>query len=591
MLKQSLALLSITSFVIMNMNAYAATEIDLSTKDPSILQSFLPSTRFSNATQSDLKSGKTSTDLNGVTHTRFQQFYGGIEVFGADGIVHAAKGRKPISFNAFASAKEGVKLDGVIYADLAKDLGPLPTELDKNNAIQAAKKYYQTNSKDDRSLTVTSVKPLIYIDQTKAKYAYEIDFAVETNATNTKLTAPIFIVDAKTGQVYQESNDIKNLETVSLGGIGGNAKMGKIAYGVTPKQIPNLTAYLPKLTISRSNDLCVIENNEIVVTDFRNGGGIRGDRIIPGETVSFPCVKDPYGLGIYWNQTWALQNDVENEGYSPTNDALFSAMVVDEMYKKWYGEPVLTKEDGSPLKMVMIVHFPDANAGWSSKNQMMIYGTGIYYNPKTNEEKNLFYPLTALDVGAHEISHGFTDQHSGLFNAGQPGGINESFSDMAAQAAELYAEGKPSWKIGHKITRPLINEGGPLRFVDHPERDGISIIDARNYYFGMDVHFSCGVFNRLFYLIATDLERNKTGVPKGHGWDTKKAFDVMVEANKHYWRRISDFDDAACGLVKAVKTYQKKYPGSYKMDTVLKALSEVHVSSPAKLQACIRQAF
>jgi len=49
---------------------------------------------------------------------------------------------------------------------------------------------------------------------------------------------------------------------------------------------------------------------------------------------------------------------------------------------------------------------------------------------------------------AHEVSHGFTEQHSNLFYYGQSGGMNEAFSDMAAQAAEFYSIGKASWLIG-----------------------------------------------------------------------------------------------------------------------------------------------
>ena len=46
-----------------------------------------------------------------------------------------------------------------------------------------------------------------------------------------------------------------------------------------------------------------------------------------------------------------------------------------------------------------------------------------------------FYPTVGLDISSHEISHGFTQQHSGLIYKGQSGGLNESFSDMAGEAA------------------------------------------------------------------------------------------------------------------------------------------------------------
>ena len=54
----------------------------------------------------------------------------------------------------------------------------------------------------------------------------------------------------------------------------------------------------------------------------------------------------------------------------------------------------------------------------------------------------------------------------------------------------------------------------------------------------MDVHFSSGIFNKTFYLLGT-----------AEGWNTKKAFDVMVKANMAYWTPNIDFHHAAnCGV-------------------------------------------
>ncbi len=44
--------------------------------------------------------------------------------------------------------------------------------------------------------------------------------------------------------------------------------------------------------------------------------------------------------------------------------------------------------------------------------------------------KNVFYPLTSLDVTAHEVAHGMTAYTSALIYADQSGGLNEAFSDM-----------------------------------------------------------------------------------------------------------------------------------------------------------------
>jgi len=52
-----------------------------------------------------------------------------------------------------------------------------------------------------------------------------------------------------------------------------------------------------------------------------------------------------------------------------------------------------------------------------------------------------FYPLTSLDVVAHEIAHGFTQFNSELIYSGQSGALNEAFSDMAGNCCFTQALG------------------------------------------------------------------------------------------------------------------------------------------------------
>ena len=71
----------------------------------------------------------------------------------------------------------------------------------------------------------------------------------------------------------------------------------------------------------------------------------------------------------------------------------------------------------------------------------------------------------------------------------------------------------------------------------NPPQDGSSIDNASNYTSGMDVHYSSGVYNKAFYLLATKA-----------GWDTQKAFQVFARANRCYWTPSSTFNQGACGV-------------------------------------------
>ena len=60
------------------------------------------------------------------------------------------------------------------------------------------------------------------------------------------------------------------------------------------------------------------------------------------------------------------------------------------------------------------IHFGQSfeNAFWDGK--VITFGDG----------QSKFYPLVSMDIMAHELGHGFTEQHSGLVYAGQPGKVD-----------------------------------------------------------------------------------------------------------------------------------------------------------------------
>ena len=120
--------------------------------------------------------------------------------------------------------------------------------------------------------------------------------------------------------------------------------------------------------------------------------------------------------------------------------------------------------------------------------------------------------------------------------------MNEAFSDMAGEAAEFYSQGKNDFEIGADIFKI---KGKALRYMANPPKDGNSIDHVSQFepgMFGTDVHYSSGIFNKAFYLLATT-----------EGWDTRKAFDVFVKANQNYWTPTSTFAAGAKGVLEAAE--------------------------------------
>ncbi|MDR3478873.1 MAG: M4 family metallopeptidase [Gammaproteobacteria bacterium] len=517
---------------------FAAKPLDLQHQPASVLRSFF-------SANSGVKELNQKSDFNHTVHVRMQQVYAGYPVYGANAIMHVPHGDKIAEGDAISSAlslaHDHVTLNGVLYQELEADLKQAPRYIfERPQAKKAQEKainLYLQKSGHMMSVGQEQESLIVYIDEKQcAHWAFKVSFSA--NVIGKMPAKPVYIFDAVTLAVYQEWNDIKTATVVSAGGYGGNEKIGKLTYDA-------LANDAPVLNVQRDNQrqICYLANSEVTVRDARQGEAV----------VQFKCPnKNREHNNVYWDADF----DAVNGAYSPGNDALYIGKIVKDMYQKWYGIPVLENQNGNPKMLTMIVHQKMENAYWNGSE--MIFGDG----------ENYFYPMVSLGVGAHEIGHGFTEQNSNLAYYGQSGGLNESFSDMAAQAAEYYATGHNNWHIGAEITKA---KNTALRYMDEPTKDCLirqhpgndcSISRVRDYHFGLDVHYGSGIFNKVFYLLGT-----------ANGWNTKKAFDVMVQANSHYWNPTDTFAVAACGVVWATEDY------GYDLATVTKAMAAVGINT------------
>ncbi len=528
-------------------SAFAAKSVDLKHQQLNVIQSLISAP----AAGTEMREISRSISPSNTLHVRLQQMYSGYKVWGADAVVHvpnAGKSRKAASLNSLVGSSSQATMNGIIYQDIGQDLAKfrMLTSAQASKAVDSAVETYTRKIGGTTTIADKKATQIVFIGKDKkAHWAYLVSFDAAPVKAGDLPAKPNYIIDAETLKVYAQWDNIKTLDDdntspkeVAAGGFGGNKKMGKLVYdGLTGD------LHYAKLLVTRdgSTKTCSLRNSDVVVKNYRGN-----------KVMTFKCPStDKDHDGLYWDG----DQDAVNDGYSPSNDALFGGNVIKGMYRDWYNVPVLTDSSGKPMALTMVVHDPIDNAYWDGSK--MTFGDGV----------SMFYPLTSLGVAAHEISHGFTEQHSGLAYYGNSGGMNEAFSDMAAQAAEFYAYSKNSWQIGPEIFKA---EDEALRYMDKPSKDcggknpgnWCSIDSADQYYEGLDVHFSSGVFNRAFYLMGT-----------AEGWDPKKAFDVMVNANTNYWTSNSTFSEGACGVLKAAKDL------GYETDAISKAFATVKVDT------------
>ncbi|MBN7136635.1 peptidase M4 [Lysobacter enzymogenes] len=428
-------------------------------------------------TDSSLTQLKSSVDADGSRNYRYQQTYQGVAVFGENVVV-----REDAQGNVRA-------LFGRSVAGLKADLPKLDARLSAAQALGLAKAAVHGKRAAALQIRNENSRKVIFVDDARqARLAYAVDFVSDTVGGG-EPSRPFAIVDAASGKILKQWEGLNHAQVGT--GPGGNQKIGQYEYGSGGR---------PFLDVTQSGSTYTFNTTNVKTVNLNHGtsGSTAYSYTGPRNTVK-----------------------TINGAYSPLNDAHYFGKVVFDTYQAYTGLSPLT------FQLALRVHYSRnyENAFWDGRT--LTFGDGA----------TTFYPLVSLDVVAHEASHGYTEQQSGLIYSGQSGGINESYSDIAGEAAEFYARGSNDFLVGADIFKA---SGRALRYFDDPTRDGRSIGHASNYTNGLDVHYSSGVFNKAFYLLA-----------KKPNWGTVKAFKAFAKANKDYWTPSTNFNQGGQGVRQA----------------------------------------
>jgi Zn-dependent metalloprotease len=171
--------------------------------------------------------------------------------------------------------------------------------------------------------------------------------------------------------------------------------------------------------------------------------------------------------------------------------------------------------DGKGLPLLSTIHYGVGfdNAMWNGKQ--MVYGDG---------DGKLFNRFTiALDVIAHELTHGVTQYTAALEYQDQSGALNEHLSDAFGIMVKQFTLGQTAsqsdWLIGAGLLATGVR-GIAIRSMKAPGTayDDPSLgrdpqpAHMRNYVTSADdnggVHINSGIPNHAFYLVATALGGN-----------------------------------------------------------------------------------
>ncbi len=228
----------------------------------------------------------------------------------------------------------------------------------------------------------------------------------------------------------------------------------------------------------------------------------------------------------------AVRDRAVNEAYN-TSGRMYDFM------SRTYGRNSI---DGRGMRLDSSVHFGVRydNAFWNGSQ--MVYGDG---------DGRIFNRFTGcIDVVGHELAHGITQHEAGLRYQGQPGALNESFSDVFGSLLKQWVKkesaARADWLIGAGLFTRRIKAAG-LRSMKAPGTAYDDPIIGRDpqpahmkdYYEGDEdnggVHINSGTPNHAFYLAAAAIG--------GYAWE--KAGRVWYAALCDRLPPESSFSQAA----------------------------------------------
>ena len=387
----------------------------------------------------------TVVDADGGSHVRMTRTVHGLPVIGGDLVVHQGSG----------GDWEGVSQTLRAPLDLSVRPG-----LDKATAKTRA----LAPSAATRAISKLRAAggPRLVIDAVSAepRLAWEVStVGRQKDGTPSRLLS---YVDAATGKVLRREEQIHTTD-----GSGQSLYGGTVSIQVAPA------------------------GGGFTLTDPARGNGNTVDAQNKTESIlcqlfGIGCVK-----GVAFNSPdTSFGNGTNSNRESAAVDAHYGAATTYDYFKTQHARNGIF---GDGRGVTSRVHYGSnyVNAFWDGSK--MTYGDG---NGTT------FGPLVSLDVAGHEMSHGVTENTANLTYSGESGGLNEATSDIFGTMVEFYAANSNDpgdYYIGEEFD--LANHEG-FRRMDNPSLDGSSLSCWNSGAGSVDVHYSSGIGNHFFYLLA-----------------------------------------------------------------------------------------
>lgn len=462
-------------------------------------------------------------------HVRFERAYNGLRVIGGDFVVHSDGEGK------FESVSQTLK------APINVDIRPTLSK-----AAAAATGTSRLVGKKS-GLVLTDL--VVYARGETPVLAYDVRVSgMKADQTPTNLHV---VVDAMSGAVLEQWDDVHTAKPGS-GTTGPGAGTAMTGTGMT--------------LFSGSVAIGVKNNNGVY--NMTDGGR--------GNTYTTDMNNGTSGSGaLVTSSTSTFGNGTTSNRATVAADAHYGTAMTWDYYQTKHGRSGIANDGKGAFNKV---HYGRSyvNAFWSDTCFCMTYGDG---------DGSSMYPLDSLDVAGHEMSHGVTSRTAKLVYSGESGGLNEATSDIFGTMVEWFANNPndtPDYLIGEEL---YINGGGTkaMRYMHNPSLDSRSANCWSSTVGSMDVHYSSGVGNHFFYLLAEGSNPG-AGMPQsptcngssvtGIGRDAAGA--IWYKALTQYMTSSTNYAGARAATLNAASALYGS--GSSQYNAVAAAWSAVNVN-------------
>jgi thermolysin len=406
-----------------------------------------------------LLQGSEDTLMAGRSHERFDQYYKGVRVFGAD-VARQMDGAVPVS------------VFGQLYSSI--DLDPTP-------ALSADEATASVERAGPPGLAVDQSAELVVLPLDAGAYALAYRLRVTTDTDRI-----VYFVDARSGRIILQYSDLQRQAAIGSGqGVFGDTK---------------------KISARASGGRFVAEDlarpPDIATFDMK--GNVT-------RTMNF--LNGIIGLGLNdfassSTNTWTDGPDVDGHVYA--------GYTYDYYYKR-FGRHGL---DNNDLPLTVLIH-PARRADLTTAssdvvglfylnafyagNGVVVYGEGLppgFTSAPFHQTVDFF--SGGLDIVAHELSHGVTEFSSGLVYMNESGALNEAFSDFMGVSVKFFFRPagnglmQANYELGSDVLRP-----GGIRSFDNPGVFGDPDHYSNRFVGDADnggVHTNCTIIDHAFYL-------------------------------------------------------------------------------------------